>query len=375
MGTPRILCYSPYTRGMWSIHGLWEMTVLHGARLRGAEVEYVMCDGLFSDCDVFWASQEPRHAASCISCQSDVTRLTASMGMDHRWLGRYLTLEEEREARRWADALAPEELADASYEEWPVADWVRSSVQTHLRDSAPDATDPAVQRALRSYGYSGLIACFALTRLLDDSRPDVLLQFNGRLSSTRVAFELARRRGIRVITHERGARKETLTFFRDVNCLSLQPFHQYWDEWGEVPLDYDELEAIRTVMGEREHGHNLSWHAFTNAPTETESTRSQLGLSADRPLWVLFTSSDDEVAGNPDHRSPFDSQLDWVRATIEYARRHPEISSSCVYIRIPAANARTGGTSASWRRWRGCGRRCRPTRGWSRPTTRSAPTR
>ena len=52
----KVLCYSPHNR--WVVHGHWDMTIAHGLRNRGAEVRYVMCDGLFSDCDVYWKAWE-----------------------------------------------------------------------------------------------------------------------------------------------------------------------------------------------------------------------------------------------------------------------------------------------------------------------------
>ena len=117
-----------------------------------------------------------------------------------------------------------------------MGEWVRMSVQSHFRRNVIDVSDPAIERAMRSYVYSGLVACFALDRLLDESAPDVLVVFNGRQSSTRVALELARARGIRVVVHERGPREETLSLVENVSCTSLEPFRTCWREWGDVPL-------------------------------------------------------------------------------------------------------------------------------------------
>lgn len=178
---------------------------------------------------------------------------------------------------------------------------------------------------MRSYLYSGLIACFALDRLLEVSAPDVLLLFNGRQSSTCVALELALARGVRVVTHERGPRTETLTLVADASSVSLEPYHRYWREWGEVPLTPEELQAAARIMGEREQGRDTGWRPFTASPQPSAEVRGRLGLRDGRPLWVLFTSSDDEVAGSEQHRSPFASQHEWIEATVAYARRHPEI--------------------------------------------------
>ncbi|MDX6688316.1 MAG: hypothetical protein QOF86_4444 [Baekduia sp.] len=320
---PRVLCYSPYNR--WALHGRWEMTILQALKLRGAEVEYVLCDGLFTDCDQFWAAASPRPADACAQCQASVTRLVADMGMDYRWLGRHLTTVEGREARRWAASLPTADLLSATYEAWPVADWVRLSIQSHFRSNHLDVADPAVERAVRSYLFSGLVACFALNRLIEESAPDVLLLFNGRQSSTRVALELARARGIRVVVHERGALHEQLTLAENVGSISLEPIRRYWDQWRDVPLTEDEAETAARIMDDRGQGRGLSWKPFSSAPQPSEDVRARLGLRADRPVWVLFTSSDDEVSGDPDWRGAFPAQREWIARTIEHARANPQL--------------------------------------------------
>jgi hypothetical protein len=319
----RVLCYAPYNR--WALHGQWEMTILHALRLRGAEVQYVLCDGLYTDCDQFWEAVTPRPANACLGCQADVTRLVADMGMDYRWLGRYLTTDEEREAARWSNLLAAGELLSARYGPWHVGEWVRLSVQSHFRSGDLDLADPRIERGARSYVHSGLIACFALDRLLEESRPDAMLLFNGRQSSTRVALELARARSIRVVTHERGPRTEALTLRENVGCTSLEPLRQHWRAWKDVPLAARELTDVAQLLAAREHGRGTGWTPFTTPPQPSADVLARLGMTAERPLWALFTSSDDEVAGTEDYRSPFASQGEWIQRTIDHARRHPEI--------------------------------------------------
>jgi hypothetical protein len=319
----RVLCYSPY--GRWSLHAQWEMTILHGLRQRGADVQYVLCDGLFTDCDVFWEATEPRTPLACVGCQAQVTQHVARMGMDFTWLGRYLQLEERREAQRWAAGLAREELAGARYGEWAVADWVIGSIHSHFRSSVLDVTDPAVEATFRSYLFSGLVACFALDRLLADHAPDVLFTFSGRLSSTRVALELARARGIRVVCHERGPRRDTLMLTEDESCLGLDGWRRYWAEWADVPLSAEELDEITDHLSDREHGLKMSWHAFTVAPQSIQAARDELGLRDEAPTWVLFTSSDDEVASEKGWEGDFDSQLAWIERTIAWAALNPGI--------------------------------------------------
>jgi hypothetical protein len=300
------------------------MTIAQGLRLRGADVRYVMCDGLFSDCDVFWKAVDPRPADACMRCMAGTTALAAQNGMPYQFLGRYLDPQEARTARKWVTSLRRDELLSAVYGDWAIAEWVRGSIHSHFRHSRLDITDREVERTTRSYLYSGLIAAFAIERLLDDYQPDVLLLFNGRQSSTRVAFELARRRAIRVVCHERGMRRGTMWFSIDRTIISRTMYGEYWDQWGDVPLTVEELRAVTGHLSEREHGVNTGCVAFSPVPQDQAALRASLGLSEDRPVWALFTSSDDEVVSEDEWRPSWPQEA-WIAKTLDFARRHPEI--------------------------------------------------
>jgi hypothetical protein len=318
----KVLCYSPSNK--WVVHGHWDMTIAHGLKHRGADVRYVMCDGMFSACDVHWASQDPRTDDSCMRCQAGTAALAAENGMPWEWLGRSLDSKQAREARRWVTSLERDQLLSAAYGDWEIAAWVKSSIHSNFRHSQLDIEDPEVERTTRNYLYSGLIAAFALDRLLDDYAPDVVFTFNGRQSSTRVALELARKRDILVVCHERGPRKGTMTLTQNHHVNSLAPFPKYWNEWADIPLTLDELTAIRAHMAERAHGVNTGCQAFSPVPQDEHSVRAELGLDLTRPVWALFTSSDDEVVSEPEWQAHW-TQAEWVGQTIAFARRHPGI--------------------------------------------------
>ncbi len=322
--TPRrILCYSPYNS--WAIHGMWEMTILQAIKLRGADVQYVLCDGLYSDCDVFWKAMNPRHALACTYCQASVANLTKSMGMMFEWLGRYVMPDDFQKARRWAAELDVRELMTATHNGWDIGKWVEASVHTHLRLTHLDFTLSEVEKGFRSYLYSGLIACLALTRLLDHYHPDLLFLFSGRMSSTRIAFELARRRGVRVICHERGLLDENLYLSENISTASLSGIKQAYKGWSNIPLQCSEIESIHQYLEARQYGKGLNWRAFSPLPQDIDVLCKKLGLNLNRPIWALYSSSDDEVIAEHDWRGAFERQTEWIERTISYVGNHPQI--------------------------------------------------
>jgi hypothetical protein len=76
---------------------------------------------------------------------------------------------------------------------------------------------------------------------------------------------------------------------------------------------------------ERKTGINLAWIPFNRRSEAETSLRAKMNLSADKKLWVLFTSSTDETAGDPDMKGPFDTQLAWVREVVEWVSTRPDV--------------------------------------------------
>ncbi|MBM4355972.1 MAG: hypothetical protein FJ109_19655, partial [Deltaproteobacteria bacterium] len=93
-----------------------------------------------------------------------------------------------------------------------------------------------------------------------------------------------------------------------------------------MPLTDDELAAVGRTLKEREMGQGMNWRSFSPPLDRNRDTLAQLGLRSDVPLLSLFTSSDDEVAAFVEGRTAFPCQLSWVRAAVEYAAGHRELS-------------------------------------------------
>jgi hypothetical protein len=198
-------------------------------------------------------------------------------------------------------------------------------VHTHLRHNALDLGDPAVAAAYAQYLTSGLVACFGLSRLFDQERPQVQLLFNGRMSSTRVALELAKRRGIRTLCEERSVVPGRLTLYDNGHCLDLTGFDAMWRTWKDIPLTAAEIAETASVLEDRWHGRSSDVSAFSTGMEDAAKVRSHLNLRDDRPLWVLFTSSLDESVDEPRSTGIFPNQADWIAATLAYVHANPDI--------------------------------------------------
>jgi hypothetical protein len=294
---PHVVCFAPYTT--WSIHSARQVTILQALRLRGATVTYVTCDSVFSDCDVLQpANGAPaaKPANACLICQSSVAARLAAWGMPYRWLGRWLTTADFAAAARWAHGVRPQDMPNARYEDWAIGSWMISSVHTHLRQNTLDLAESRTAGVFASYLYSGLLAALGVSRLLDEERPDFLLLFNGRMGVMRTALEIGKQRGIRLLAEERGLVPGHLALFENTHCLDWRGLVQAWEVWKNVPLSASEIADLGKVLMERRSGRRDSI-SFIVGKEDGEEARAALKLDPSKPVWALFTSNLDEVAG------------------------------------------------------------------------------
>jgi GT2 family glycosyltransferase len=318
----KILGYSPYNQ--WMLHGLWNITILQALHLRGNDVKFILCDGLFSACDMH-RSERPRDIMSCSNCQAIVANQASELRMPFNWLGKYVSLDEIKVADAWSRNFISSKFFQAVYDQWEIGSWIKSSVNTHFRMPYLDLEDPEISETVKKYLSSGLIACFAFDRLLKNFEPDILLLFNGRMSTTRIALELALKNGVRVITHERGVLKESLRIRKNAACSSQLEIFKAWNELKNIPLSKRDALDVKQFLSDRMYGKSTNWIVHSPPPEHEQHLRNKLKLDHDRPIFVLFNSSDDEIIASVNEPGPFQKQIGWIRKTIFFAQEHSDI--------------------------------------------------
>lgn len=319
----RILFYTPY--GEWFLHSLYEITLGHALKVRDAEVKFIGCDKVFTDCDVHWENTNPKTDTTCDLCHDTQQQIFNKLGMSIDWLGQHISDSNRSEVEAWIGSLSDADLLEAEYNNVPLGKWVESSVHSHFRMRYLDFGVEKIASAYRSYLLGAALAWHGLKKIMDDFKPQVLFMLNGRFFSHRLAYELAQEQGIRVYCHERGRQDNSLRVFDNETGLTFDTLMNSWDEWKDQPLDQEELDATERVFLERSHGKNTGWKSFVLEDRgDWELLRTQIRLKSDQKLVTLFTSSDDEAGVSDAWKPVIIDQMDWVSKVMEYLRDKPE---------------------------------------------------
>lgn len=328
----KVLCFSPYTR--WTTHSAAETLLMHALRLRGHDTQLVMCDGVMPQCDIFRIGVEDasfldlgpdgrKTARACRECQSFSRHQLWQFGIEPSSMSDWLSSSDKLRAQNWADATPDADLTFATIDGFPIGEWVASSVQTHFRTNMLDLRNETVAKIYRRYLVSGFLSAKFIERYFDSESPDLMLLFNGRMAPTRVALEIAKRKGVRTVVEERGL-PGRYRFLENAGCLSLDPLDRLWAAWKDYPLNSRELSLATSILQGRKSGTGFEGQAFSNPAGRLNDIKGELGID-NRPVWLLMTSSMDEVASESGSLGLFESQAAWIEALINVARACSEV--------------------------------------------------
>ena len=316
----RVACFSPYA--MWQLHSTWEFTVLNALERRGCKTHLLLCDGISPACDLFWDTQiQPWDR--CLVCQNRTTQIARLLRQPFIWLSRYIDQDARLSATQWAASVPDDCLTNAVFEDAAIGSWVKGSVHSHFRLSQLNLGDPRVRDVYRQYLTGAAVTLVGCRAMLTSIQPDVLWLFNGRQSLTRVAFEVARSLGIKVICHERGPVHNSVRILQNERCSQYVGLRRCAMTNRLSPLTPSQISAATAWVGDRRSGRNLNWRPFVKRTRNKSATLAKAGINDASHYLLALTSSDDEFVAELDRNKIFPEQFHWLQAIIKWAGDNP----------------------------------------------------
>jgi hypothetical protein len=329
---PRLLFLS--MRG-WSTHLLWETTLAHAARLRGAEPVFATCGGRLPICDAANLHSSP--PMPCLSCSEYATEAIGLAGFTPITLRDLVDLRAEiRAARVRVEPLttiaACEVFVDGSL---PLGRLIRISVAWFLARGTLPETE-IVLETYRRFLISGLVLQEAFARLLERVDPDRIIMLNGTFFAESILGELASRRKVPVTTYERGFASDSIVVTPGRAAAGLMIDDEFWDEAAQRPLSEVETRRLDELLDSRTRGERLSDNFWQKRIEDVASIRRELRLRPDRPLAVLFSNIlwDSAVQARD---IAFDGMAEWVVDSIAGIANRPDID---LVVRLHPAEVR-----------------------------------
>lgn len=313
---PRVAILTPRD---WTAHVQWEGMIAQALRLRGAQVEFITCGGGLEVCDRANTWEGP--PMPCTSCTRYVEHSIDAHGFPRTALE--AGWEDAGRAGGDDDATWAEldEISLAALRDVVDADGMAYGRLTEIpvkwflmRSSTGD--DPLAPSTWRAFLRSARRIGAGMSAALDRIRPDTVLLCNGLFLFEAIAGELCRRRGIDVVTYERGFIKETLVFRRGAPAC-LTELHDLWPRFADVALTPEQHRRLDDYLDARRHGRRTIDRYWDDVRFDPPA-RSGSGR-----LVTLFTNLtwDSAVIGK---ELAFPSIQAWIVAAVEAMAARPE---------------------------------------------------
>lgn len=337
---PRVLVVS--FRGGWLLHGTWEALIAAALNRRGANCAVFVCSGGLPEalpgraraCGI--ANVHAKQVPRCRACRRAGVSVARALRLPVILTDELVDPAMQENLMKRVATLDLDSLRRLHHRGHPIGEFAANSVRWFLcvgdLDGAREAED-----VLRSFAQSAVVMAEAAPVLLDRVQPEVVLMLNGLFCAERIVKAEAERRGIRVVSYERGFEPDTLCFSRGVpGYYDIDPL---WREVEDVPLSLAQETRLDNYLAARKKGLRAPYNYW---PTMTESEEEvilSLGLSTDRHIAVLFSNITWDSAAQ-DRDCAFRSMYAWV---VECIRLFGSMEDAQLVVRIHPAEVRVPG--------------------------------
>lgn len=344
---PRILVAT--TVGGLHAMAIVESTLAVALTLRGARVEFLLCDEALPAClmaefhrikDLAKFADEGPAGELCKRCFHPADSVYSDTGLAVHRLSEYLQADD----RKWIDELATHLDVDSM----PTYRWKDVALGEHglagaLRFFAKgDLTDePLGERILRRYFKAALMTAVATDNLLAATKYDCIVCHHGIYIPQGVIGEVGRARQVRIVNWNPAYRKRCFIFSHHEtyhHALMNEPI----DVWKTMEWNATKAEETKAYLKSRWRA-SQDWVFFGDKFPEENQRKiaGSIGIDPSKPLIGLLTN----VVWDAQLHYPqnaFKSMMDWIVTTIEYFQRRPDLQ---LVVRVHPAEVR--GTAPS----------------------------
>lgn len=312
---------------------------------RGAQVTALLCDGVLPACmeceHRYYPTVRTQRSllvhgpkGLCLSCTRVGARQYGYLDIPVQRYGAYLSDEDRSAAHRICAELPSAALREFTYEGIAVGEHAHAgALRFFARGEIGE--EPCGTQILRRYLEAAILTATMMRNLLARERVDICVLNHGIYTPQGIISAVCRKFGVKVVTWNPAYRKGCFIFSHGDtyhHTLLDEPL----DVWQRIKWNGALEDELMRYLKSRWEG-SQDWIWFHDRPEFDRSTiERELGIDFSRPTIGLLTN----VVWDAQLHYPanaFPGMIDWIMATIEWFRSHPELQ---LVIRVHPAELR-----------------------------------
>ena len=311
--------------------------------IRGAEVHFLLCDGILPACfwcdATFYPKQEYFATAGpqkdlCNLCFPFAQEVLKPLGLKIHRYSDFLNETDYQEAERLANSLSLKEISQQTWEGIKIGEHALAGA-LRFYASASLENESCAEAIGRRYFQAALLTTWATQRLLKTHDYRCAVFNHGIYVPQGLTGEVARHQGVRVVNWNAAYRKQCFIFTHD-DTYHHQLMWESMSNWENLPWNQQLETQLLDYLKSRWVGSN-DWIWFHESPEfDLTAIASEIGIDFTRPCIGLLTNVMwDAQLHYP--KNAFESLLDWVLATIRYFETRTDLQ---LLIRVHPAEIR-----------------------------------
>jgi hypothetical protein len=312
-------------------------------RLRGAEVDVLLCDELLPGCQMC----EPRFFSSakrfvdygpskdlCRDCYKPGRNAYEKIGVKVHAFSDFLTDDDKRYANELAAELPVREIEGFELHGLKIGEHAKAGALRFFARATIDG-EPLGEQVLRRYLEAALLTAISVKNLMQQEQYEVAVFHHGIYVPQGIVGEVARQKRVRVVNWNPAYRKNCFIFSHNDTY-----HHTLMDEpvnvWEDMKWSPERERTITQYLRSRWEGEN-DWIRFHENPYfEKDRILADIGCDVSRPIIGLLTN----VMWDAQLHYPanaFPNMLEWLLFTVRQFEKRLDLQ---LVIRVHPAEIR-----------------------------------
>lgn len=299
----------------------WQTTIARALEVRGHKVIFSHFDIVFPRRNGLYFDIQDRGFISSYY-QLYTNTLLEGFGFTHQPFSRFGSSRKFQVYRATVASLSLAQCQSFTYRDFPLGSYVKNPLIHYFRCS-PTTTGPKILAAWKDFLAMGMIMVDTFETAFDKLQPTLVVLLNGSFLDSRLQLEMARRRGLRVITFEAGFMLNSLMLGINEPIITF-PMAKYLPTgYQKYQLTPAQQQQLNGYLASRSQGKKNVFDYWGTPVFDEHAIRTELGLTATDQPDVLFTNLLWDSA-MLDCDIAFPNQIEWIDHTIRWYAEHPD---------------------------------------------------